>query len=248
MQAGATPSPADRLAFANQLKEVRALDTEDKYKEQLNELEIEYKFVLLRSLDLFHKEMRRANLPEKLHAIKEALSETAGEFTYHTNLPFNSWNWDIKRCRLCKRAALKHRPDSHELCCENCGLIESLDGVAFDYNEVYRCGDYKVTKQRRSNRRYNFRYYLEKHVKHCASKGFHLSCETVQQAYEFFDAIEAQLPKCISLPFVAFKIFEQIVKSDKERFILSYFWVQVPEGTLKRHAEKWEEMLRQFDA
>ena len=161
MQAGATPSPADRLAFANQLKEVRALDTEGKYKKQLNALEIEYKFVLLRSLDLFYKEILRAKLPGRLHTIKEALSETAGDLAYHTNLPFNSWNWNIKICRHCHRDTLKPRPFSHELCCENCGLLEPLDGVSFDYNEVYQCGDYKVTKQRRSNRRYNFRYYLE---------------------------------------------------------------------------------------
>ena len=50
------------------------------------------------------------------------------------------------------------------------------------------------------------------------------------------------------MPFVAFKIFEQIVKSNEERFILCYFLSQVPEGSVKKHAEKWEQMLRQFDA
>ena len=245
MQTGAPPSPADRLAFANQLAEVRALDTEGKYKKQLNALEVEYKFVLLRLLDLFHKEMLRAKLPERLHPIKEALCDTAGDLAYLTNLPFNSWDWNIKICRHCHRDTLKLRQFSNELCCENCGLLEPLDGVAFDYNEIYQCGDFKVTKQRRSNRRYNFRYYLEKHVKYCASKGFNLSCETVQQANEFFDVIEEQLPKRISMPFVAFKIFEQIVKTNEERFILSYFWVQVPEGSVWKHQKKWEEMRDQ---
>ena len=92
MQAAAAPSHEDRLSFANQLAEVRAMDTKGKYKKQLNKIEVEYQFILLRSLDLFHKEMRRANLPERLHLIKEKLDDTAGEFTYRTNLPFTNWN------------------------------------------------------------------------------------------------------------------------------------------------------------
>ena len=39
MQAEATPSPADRAAFANQLAEVRAMDVKGEYTKQLNELE-----------------------------------------------------------------------------------------------------------------------------------------------------------------------------------------------------------------
>ena len=46
MQAAATPSPSDRLVFANQLAEVRAMDANGQYKEQLNELEVEYQFIL----------------------------------------------------------------------------------------------------------------------------------------------------------------------------------------------------------
>ena len=105
MQAAATPSPSDRLVFANQLAEVRALDATGQYKEQLDELEVEYQFTLLRSLDLFHKEMRRANLPERLQEIKEQLCGTAGEFTYQNNLPFTSWNWNIMICRHCKTSS-----------------------------------------------------------------------------------------------------------------------------------------------
>ena len=93
MQAVATPSPADRAAFANQLAEVRALDAKSEYTKQLNELEVEYQFILLRSLDLFHKEMLRAKLPERLHTIKEKLCDTAVYPAYRTNLPFTNWNW-----------------------------------------------------------------------------------------------------------------------------------------------------------
>ena len=253
MQACATPSPSDRLAFANQLAEVRALNVKGKDKEQLNELEVEeqlneleveYQFILLRSLDLFHKEMRRTNLPEKLHAIKEQLCDTAVEFTYRTNLPFTSWNWNIMICRHCRKNSLKPRPFANELCCENCGLLEPLDGVAFDYDEIYKDGDNKVVKQRRSTRRYNFRHYLEKHAKIISANRHTLSCETIAKANEFFEIIEEQLPKRISMPFVAYKILEQIVQSAEEKYVLNYFWLQVPQSSVAKHTEKWEQMLK----
>ena len=161
MQAEATPHPSDRASFANQLAGVRAMDVKGEYTKQLNALEVEYQFTLLRSLDLFHKEMICAKLPERLHSIKEKLCDTAVYPPYHTNLPFTSWNWNIKICRHCHKNSLKPRPFANELCCENCGILEPLDGVSFDYNEIYKRGDYKVAKQRRSTRRYNFRQYLE---------------------------------------------------------------------------------------
>ena len=247
MQAAATPSPEDRAAFANQLVEVRALDVKGKYTKQLNELEVEYQFTLLRSLDLFHKEMLRSKLPARLHTIKEKLCKTAVYPAYHTNLPFTSWNWNIKICRHCNKNSLKPRAFSNELCCENCRLLEPLDGVSFDYNEIYSCGDYKVIKQRRSTRRYNFRRYLEKHVKICSESGHTLSCKTIQQANEFFDAIEEQLPQRISMPFVAYKILQKFIPPGEEHYLLNYFWLQVPQSSVGKHEEKWAQMLRHFD-
>ena len=248
MQAAATPHPSGRLAFANQLAEVRAMDAKRQYKKQLKELKVEYQFILLRSLDLFHKEMRRANLPEKLHTIKEQLCDTAVEFTYQTNLPFTNWNWDIKICRHCRENSLKPMLATNELCCENCGLLEPLDGVAFDYDEIYKCGDYKVVTQRRSTSRYNFRYYLEKHVEILSKRGHTLSYETIAKANEFFETIEEQLPKRISMPFVAYKLLEPCVQTGEEKYVLNYFWLQVPQSSVAKHKEKWEQMMRQFDA
>ena len=49
-------------AFAQQLTEVRNLDTKGKCKKQLDKLEVEYQFILQRSLYRFHKEMGRSNL------------------------------------------------------------------------------------------------------------------------------------------------------------------------------------------
>ena len=78
--AAAAPKPEDRLAFADELAQVRAKDVKNKYKKELNELEVEYQFILLRSLTLFHKEMLRAKLPDRLYEIKENLTDTVGHF------------------------------------------------------------------------------------------------------------------------------------------------------------------------
>ena len=170
-------------AFAKELTEVRNLDTKGKYEETINQLETEYQFILLRSLDLFHKEMGRSNLLERLHHIKKQLCDTnQGYPAYPTNPPFTGMNENLKTCRHCKRDTLRLRQFSNELCCENCELLEPLDGVAFDYNEIYHCGgDHKVVKRRRSNRCHNFRYYLDKHLKICNQRSHNLSDETIQQ-------------------------------------------------------------------
>ena len=169
-------------AFAKQLTEARNLDTKGEYTKQLNQLEVEYNFILLRSLDLFHKEMRRSNLLKRLHHIKEQLCGTNQGLAYPPNLPFTGVNWDLRICRHCKRDTLRPRQFSHELCCENCELLEPLDGAVFDYNELYHCGgkDYKVVKRRRSNRSHNFRYYLNKHLRICRQCGHNLADENTK--------------------------------------------------------------------
>ena len=151
-----SPGPADRLAFVGQLAEVRALDTKGRYKKYLDKLEAAYQFILLQSLDSFHKEMHRAQLPDKLQFVKERLCGTT-PVAYGTNRPFSNWNRDIEICRHCHTKTLKLRQFSNELCCELCGLLESLDGVSFDDNELYQYSDYKFVKKRRTNRRYNFK-------------------------------------------------------------------------------------------
>ena len=205
-------------AFAQQLTEVRNLDPKGKYKEQLNQLETEYQFILLRSLDLFHKEMGRSNLLERLQLIKERLCNTnQGYPAYPTNRPFTGVNENLKTCHHCKRDILRLRQFSNELCCENCGLLEPLDGVAFDYNELYHCdGDYKVVKRRRTNRSHNFRYYLDKHLIICHQRGHNLSDETVQRTNETFQFIDEYLPTRISMPFVAYMILKDIVPEGPE--------------------------------
>ena len=58
MAAAAAPKPEDRLAFADKLAQVRAMDTNGEYQKELDELMVEYQFILLRSLHLFDKEMQ----------------------------------------------------------------------------------------------------------------------------------------------------------------------------------------------
>ena len=150
-------------------------------------------------------------------------------------------------CRQCLTKTLKRRDFSYEHCCEKCGLLKPLDGVSFDDNEMYQYTDYKVTKQRRpKNRCYNFKYYLDKHVRILKGHNYTVSAKTVQSAKEAFNAMEAVMPKRISMPFVCFKILEHIVRQE-ERFLLGYFLMQVPEGSVQKNNEKWESILRQFD-
>ena len=142
--------------FANQLAEVRALDMKGEYTKSLNKLDEEYKFILLRSLDNFNKEMRRSDLPAKLQQIKECFVGTNQPTqACLPEIPFTYLNGRLTTCRNCKSKKLNHTMFTNELCCENCGLLEPLDGVTFDYSEVYSCGDYRITKQR-PTRRYNF--------------------------------------------------------------------------------------------
>ena len=162
----AAPKPEDRLAFADELAQVRAKDVKNKYKKELNELEVEYQFILLRSLTLFHKEMQRGSLPEKLHEIKENLTDTVGTFTYQTNLPTTNWDWNNIICKQCRKTSLKPMLSTNELYCEICGVLETLDGAYFNDEELHKCGtDYKIVKQRRTRRKYNFRRYMENQKK-----------------------------------------------------------------------------------
>ena len=234
-------------SFAKQLAEVRNLATKGEYTEQLNQLEVEYNFILLRSLDSFHKEMLRANLLERLHHIKEQLCDTPQELTYPPNLPSSGVDWNVKICRHCKQDTLRLRQFSNELCSENCGLFEPLDGVMFDYKELYHCcgNDYKIVKHKRSQRANNFRYYLDKHLMICRQSGHNLADETVQQINDRFRFIEEHLPLRISLPFITLKILKEIAP---EQAILNYFWLQVPKGSVAKHEVKWQDMLAKCKA
>ena len=245
----ASPKPEDRIAFANKLAQVRAKDVDGEYQKELKELEFEYQFILLCSLELFHKEMRSGSLPERLHEIKEKLTGTVGKFDYQTNLPDTNWNWNNIICKQCRKMGLRPMPGTNELFCPRCGVLETLDGAYFDDEELHKCGDdYKIVKQRRTRRKYSFKNFLQKHSKIITTKGHILSFETIGNANEIFERIEEYLPKRISMPFVAYKILSNIIQSEKEKYVLHYFWLRVPQNALAKHICKWNEMLWHFDA
>ena len=183
----AAPKPEDRLAFADELAQVRAALAAAKkqvkknvyreYKKELNEIEVEYQFTLLRSLDLFHKEMLRAKLPDRLYEIKENLADTGGSFSYQTNLPDTNWNWNNIICKQCHKNRLTPMPGTNELCCKICGALETLDGAYFKAEELHNT-----------------------------------------------------------------------VQSEEEKYVLNYFLLQVPQSAVAKHACKWDDMLKQFDA
>ena len=217
-----------------------------KYKKELDELEFEYQFILLRSLDLFHKEMRWGSLPERLHEIKEEITNTVGKFTYQTNLPTTNWNWNNIICKQCRKMSLKPIPATNELCCTRCGILKTLDGAYFDYEELHKCGDYKIVKQRRSSRKYNFRTYLENQRKIITTNGHTLSFETIGKANELFERIEEHLPKRISVPFVAYQILGNVVQSAEEKYVLNYFLLKVPQTAVTKHTALWNDMLQKL--
>ena len=257
--ASAAPKPEDRLAFADELAQVRAdlaaakkqieRNVYREYKKKLKELEFEYQFILLRSLTLFHKEMRSSNLPEKLYEIKENLTDTVGVFDYQTNLPDTNWDWNSIICKQCRKKSLKPMPDTNELCCEICGVLQTLDGAYFNDEELHKCGDdFKIVKQRRTRRKYSFMRYMEKHRKIIIKNGHTLSFESINHTNEIFERIEEYLPKRISMPFVAYKILSNVVKSAEEKYVLNYFLLQVPRKAVAKDTGKWNDMLSQFDA
>ena len=244
MASAASPKPEDRLAFANKLTQIRAKDVHGEYQKELEELEFEYQFILLRSLELFHKEMRSGSLPERLHEIKEKLTGTVGKFNYQTNLPDTNWDWNSIICKQCRKMGLRPIPSTNELFCPRCGVLETLDGAYFNDEELHKCGDdYKIIKPRRTNRKYSFRNFLKKHRKIITTNGHILSFETIENANEIFERIEEYLPKRISMLFVAYKILSNVVQSTEEKYVLNYFWLQVPQNALAKHICKWNEML-----
>ena len=90
--------------------------------------------------------------------------------------------------------------------------------------------------------------YMENQRKIIITNGHTLSFETINKTNEIFERIEEYLPKRISTPFVAYKILSNVVQSAEEKYVLNYFWLQVPQKAVAKHICKWNDMLRQFDA
>ena len=76
-------------------------------------------------------------------------------------------------------------PGTNELCCEICGVLETLDGVYFDYEELHKCGDFKIVKQRRTSRKYNFMRYMEKHRKSSQQTDIHCPLKQLERPMRY---------------------------------------------------------------
>ena len=64
--------------FAEEFQKVRAMDTKGKFKKQLKNIESQYQNIFVKTLNRFHNDMVYSELPDKLHIIKEKLTDKVG--------------------------------------------------------------------------------------------------------------------------------------------------------------------------
>ena len=225
--------------FDTHLAEARRLDRGHKYTSQLNELDKQHKFVLLRSAYGGHydAEMRRSLLVDRLFLIYEKLHPRP--VARLDTKPISTPNDRMERCPSCKGTFVLLQ-DTSELCCTQCGRLEAIFGAVFDRQCLYT--NYKKRHKRGSTKRYSFKYYLQRVLDAC--KGWvQLSADQIAQAHDTFTFIESYLPKRISYPFVAFKILDSILPQGKQRLILVYLKNEIPRATRYKHERTWNYML-----
>ena len=131
--------------FDTHLDEVRRLDRGRKYTSQLNELDKQHKFILLRSKygDDYETEMRRSQLVDRLFLIYEKLYP--GPVIRLDTKPIATHNVRLKCCPNCKSTfVLMH--DTSELCCTQCGRLEEVFGAVFVRQSLYSNYTRKPTK------------------------------------------------------------------------------------------------------
>ena len=227
--------------FDIQLAEARRMDRNHKYAKQLNKLDKQHKFVLLRSTygGAYDAEMRRSLLVDRLLLIYEKLSprplarlDTKPLFTPHDKM---------ECCPNCKGKFILLQ-DTGELCCTRCGRLETIFGAIFDLQCLYTNYKYQTRPKKRSKKKYNFSYYLNRALvgrKDCTQ----LSTDQISQALDTFAFIESYLPKRISYPFVVYKILDCILPQGKQRLFLAYLENEIPQSTRHKHERTWNYLL-----
>ena len=145
--------------FDTHLAEARRLDHGHKYTSQLNELDKQHKFVLLRSAYGGHydAEMRRSLLVDRLFLIYEKLHPRP--VARLDTKPISTPNDRMESCPSCK-GTFGLLQDTSELCCTQCGRLEAIFGAVFDRQCLYT--NYKKRHKRGSTKRYSFKYYLQR--------------------------------------------------------------------------------------
>ena len=68
--------------FAEEFQKVRAMDTKGKFKKQLKNIESHYQDIFVKTLSRFHNDMVYSKLPDKLHNIKEKLTDKKCNITF----------------------------------------------------------------------------------------------------------------------------------------------------------------------
>ena len=190
--------------FDTHLAEARRMDRGHKYAKQLNKMDKQHKFVLLRSTygGDYDAELRRSLLVDQLFLIYEKLHPKP--VVRLDTKPISTPNNRLKRCPSCKGKFILLQ-DTAELCCTQCGHLKAIFGAIFDRQCLYTNYKNQTRPKRRSTKTYNFGYYLNRVLETC--KGWaQLSTDQITQTIDTFAFIESYLPKRISYPFVAYKI------------------------------------------
>ena len=135
--------------FDAHLAEARRLDHGHKYATQLNELDKQHKFVLLRSTYGGHydAELRRTKLVDRLFLIYEKLHQRP--VARVDTKPLSTPNDKLEYCPNCKGKFILLQ-DTAELCCTRCGRLETIFGVIFNLQCLYT--NYKYHTKRKQTK------------------------------------------------------------------------------------------------
>ena len=218
--------------FICQIKDARLMTKNTQYMKQLNYINKQHNFIVLRALygDDYETEMHRLMLLEKLQHIHENLCFESGirpSNPYREMWPIDFTNKNIKSCRDCG-GKFSLEDGSAELACVNCARIEILDGTAFAMRKTYNAH----TK----TRKYTFKYRLHKLLDSCRYPA-KLYPSKIEEACYIFIHIEGRLPKQMCNPFVIYKILEKIITKGSQLMILKYIQTKIPASTYLKHEQ-----------
>ena len=153
--------------FLCQLTDAVRMTNNNQYVKQLDCINKQHNFIVLRALydDHYETEMHRSMLLEKLQHIHENLcfeSRIKTPNPYREMWPIDFTNKNIQSCQDCG-GKFSLEEGSAELVCVNCGRIEILDGTAFLMRKTYN----PHTKTKTRPRLYTFKYRLHKLLDSC---------------------------------------------------------------------------------
>ena len=142
--------------FVYQLTDAKLMDLNKKYKKNIDYINKQHNFIVLRSLHGgdFETEMHRSMLLENLQHIHENLcfeSRIKPSKPYRGMRPIDFTNKKIQSCQECG-CKFSLEDGSAELTCVNCGRIEILDETAFAMRKTYN--------KRITTKKYTFKYRL----------------------------------------------------------------------------------------